>query len=167
MSMFICASCGTQHGDSEQPPGSCAICRADGNLEPGERPAWTTLDQLRGGHANLIQRLEPDLFSIRTFPTFPPGQRALLLRTERGNLLWGCVTLIDAATIRTIDLLGGVNAIAVSDPRHFATIVEWSQAFGRVPVYVHGSSRRWLMRPDAVVHHWEGCELRLPHDVTL
>jgi hypothetical protein len=76
---------------------------------------------VRQGHENLIQRLEPDLFSIRTIPRFAAGQRVLFLRTEQGNILWGCPTLIDDATVGVIHALGGLVAIAVSHPRHFSS----------------------------------------------
>lgn len=167
MPMFICRSCGTQYAESLLTPSHCVICRADAHPDAADPPVWTTLDEIRGRYTNLIQRLEPNLFSVRPVPTFPTGQRALLLHTKHGNLLWGSVTVIDDATVRKIQTLGGLTAIAASQPRHFASIVEWSHAFGNVPVYVHATNRRWVMRPDAVVRYWEGGELHLPHHVTL
>lgn len=167
MSTFICGSCGTQYAESPLPPPLCVICRAEERVESRERPAWTTLEEIRRRHTNLIQQLEPDLFSVRPIPTFPLGQRALLVRTEQGNTLWGSVTVIDDATVQMIHALGGLTAIAVSHPRHFSSVVEWSHAFGGVPVYVHATSHRWLMRPDAVVRCWEGDELHLDGNLTL
>jgi hypothetical protein len=169
MSMFICLSCGTQYAESRVPPPRCDLCHAAGfdPLEAPGRPVWTTLDEIRLQHSNLIQRLEPDLFSVRSIPTLPPGQRALLLRTQHGNVLWGAVTVVDDETVRTIQALGGVTVIAVSQPRHLGCVIEWSHSFGGVPVYIHATSRRWLMRPDAVVQFWNGESLRLADDVTL
>jgi hypothetical protein len=165
--MFICGSCGTQYAESALPPAHCAICRADARLESTERPTWTTLAEIHGRHTNLIQRVEPHLFSVRPIPALPLGQRALLLGTEHGNILWGCVTVIDDATVRMVRALGGLTAIVVSHPRHFSSVVEWSHAFRGAPIYVHATSRRWLMRPDPVVRYWEGKELSLPGNVTL
>jgi len=167
MPMFICGSCGTQYGESALPPAHCAICRADARLESNEPPTWTTLAEIQNRHTNLIQRVEPHLFSVRPIPALPLGQRALLLRTEHGNILWGCVSVIDDATVRMVRALGGLAAIAVSHPRHFSSVVEWSHGFGCAPIYVHATSRRWLMRPDPVVRYWEGTELSLPGNVTL
>jgi hypothetical protein len=167
MSMFICRSCGIQYAESSQPPSDCAVCRADACFEPMDPPAWTTLDAIRRTHTNLIQRLEPNLFSVRSIPSVGGGHRALLLRTERGNILWGCVTLVDEATVRAIRALGGVSAIAVSHPRHFATMIEWSHAFGSIPIHVHATGRRWLMRPDHVVRYWGGAEQELFDGATL
>jgi hypothetical protein len=163
--MFICTSCGTQYADSDLPPSSCPICCADG--DPVPEPRWTTLDAMRPRYQNLVQRLEPDLFSVRSIPAFSSGRRALLLRSAHGNILWGCVTLIDQPTIRTLRALGGLAAIAVSHPRHFASMIEWSRAFGGVPVYVHATSHRWVMRSERVVRLWEGNALGLLDEVTL
>jgi len=119
-------------------------------------------------HENLIQKLGLDLFSIRTIPRFAAGQRALLLRTDHGNILWGCLTLIDDSTVKTIHALGGLTAIALSHPRHFSSVIEWSDAFGGVPVHIHATDRRWLMRSDPVVEYWDGDTRRLAGgDVTL
>jgi hypothetical protein len=161
MSMFICASCGTQYADSPVPPARCDVCRNETSLESSGRAPWTTLEQIRVQHTNVVQRLEPDLFSVRSIPTFLAGQRALLLRTPHGNILWDCITAIDEGAVRPIRALRGVAAIAMSHPRHFASVIEWSHAFGGVPVYVHATSRRWLMRPDAAVHYWDGAALTL------
>jgi hypothetical protein len=149
------------------PACSLCHCRADGRLESTERPTWTTLAEIHNRHTNLIQRLEPHLFSVRPIPALPLGQRALLLGTDHGNILWGSVTVVDDATVRMVRALGGLTAIAVSHPRHFSSVVEWSHAFGGTPIYVHATSRRWLMRPDPVVRYWEGTELSLPGNVTL
>ncbi len=35
-------------------------------------------------------------------------------------------------------------------------MIEWSHAFGKVPVHVHRFDERWVMRPDPVVAPWEG-----------
>ena len=52
--------------------------------------------------------------------------------------------------------LGGLAAIAISHPHFYTSMVEWSHAFGRVPVYLHADDRQWVMRPDPVIEHWEG-----------
>jgi hypothetical protein len=35
-------------------------------------------------------------------------------------------------------------------------MVEWSHAFGGVPVHIHKQDAGWVMRPDGVVTFWEG-----------
>jgi hypothetical protein len=81
MPSFICTTCGTQYAQSAMPTARCDICAADGRHAPIEGAAWTTLGWLRSGRQNLVQRVEPHLFSVGSIPRFAGGQRALLLRT--------------------------------------------------------------------------------------
>ena len=57
--------------------------------------------------------------------------------------------------------LGGLAAIAISHPHYYSTMVEWSHAFGGVPIHLHAADRQWIMRPDPVVHLWDGDTLPL------
>ena len=50
---------------------------------------------------NAWRELEPNLISITTAPAFGIGQRAQLLRTPNGNILWDCISLVDNADRRT------------------------------------------------------------------
>src|SRR5262249_48657373 len=47
------------------------------------------------------------------------------------------------------------------------TMVEWSRAFGGVPIHLHVADRQWIMRPDPVINLWEGDTLPLARGVTL
>ena len=85
-------------------------------------------------------------------PKFSIGQRALLLRTPNGNILWDCIPFIDDATVEIVKGLGGVAAIAISHPHYYSTMVEWSHAFGGAPIHLHAADRQWIMRPDPAVH---------------
>ena len=89
-------------------------------------------------------------------PGFAIGQRALLLRTAAGNILWDCISFIDDATVEIVRSLGGISAIAISHPHFYASMVEWSRAFGDAPVHLHAADRRWVMRADANVTYWDG-----------
>ncbi|MET0195102.1 MAG: MBL fold metallo-hydrolase, partial [Hyphomicrobiaceae bacterium] len=110
---------------------------------------------------------EPGLIGIRTLPVFAIGQRALLLSTPHGNILWDCISLIDDATVTLIKGLGGLRAIAISHPHFYTTQVEWSRAFGNVPVHVHADDSAWVMRPDACILPWHGDTFELLPGVTL
>ena len=94
--------------------------------------------------------------TIETTPSFGIGQRAILARTPRGNVLWDCIALLDDATADILHGLGGVSAIAISHPHYYTTMVEWSHAFGDVPIYLHTADREWVVRPDPAVQFWEG-----------
>jgi len=153
---FICVTCGTGYADSATPPARCPICEDERQYVGLEGQKWTTLDQLRRDHHNHIQQEEPDLTSIVTEPKFGIGERAFVLQTGEGNLLWDCISLIDDATIAHIRGLGGLRAIAISHPHYYTTMVEWSRAFGNIPIYLHASDREWVMRPDDAVAFWDG-----------
>lgn len=155
MHTFLCATCGMQYPPSASPPEACAICADERQYvgEGGQR--WVTLDDLRRTHRNAFQRLEPDLYGIGTEPRFAIGQRALLVRTPAGNVLWDCIALLDDATVDIVRALGGLSAIAISHPHYYTTMVEWAHAFD-APVLLHAADRDWVMRPDPAITFWEG-----------
>ena len=101
------------------------------------------------------------MWSIRTTPTFAIGQRAYLVHTHEGNLLWDCVALIDANTIDWARRQGGITAIAVSHPHYYATMVEWSGAFDNSPIWIHDDDRQWIVRSSDAVTYWTGDVQRL------
>jgi hypothetical protein len=133
---------------------------------PPTGQSWTTLDGLRARHFNSFRQHETGLIGIGTQPNFAIGQRALLLCTPHGNVLWDCIALLDEATVALIKGLGGLAAIGISHPHFYTTMVEWSRAFG-CPVHLHAADRKWIMRNDAAVKLWEGATLALLPDVTL
>jgi glyoxylase-like metal-dependent hydrolase (beta-lactamase superfamily II) len=92
-------------------------------------------------------RRDGELIGIGMSPSFGIGQRALLVRTPYGNVLWDCISLIDDAIVDIVNALGGLTAIAISHPHYYTTMVEWSAAFGGIPVYLHAADRRWIMVP--------------------
>ena len=156
MPAFICTACGTQYPPSEAPPSTCRICTDERQYVPASGQSWTTLDGLRKAHSNKFRRLATGLTTIETTPAFGIGQRAILARTPAGNVLWDCIALIDDATIDVLKGLGGVTAIAISHPHYYTTMVEWSRAFGGVPIHLHAADRQWVMRADPAVQFWEG-----------
>ena len=133
MPAFICSACGTQYPPSDTPPVQCPVCEDERQYIPPEGQSWTTLERLRISHHNGFRQYEPGLIGIGTQPKFAIGQRALLLCTPEGNILWDCISLIDDATITLINGLGGLHAIAISHPHFYTTLVDWSRAFGGCP----------------------------------
>jgi hypothetical protein len=156
MPVHICKTCGTSFPEASSPPAQCPICEDERQFVPRRRQLWTTLQDLREDHVNGWARLEPDLFQIQTHPSFAIGQRALLVRTPQGNILWDCVALIDDATIELVRGLCGLKAIAISHPHYYTTMVDWSRAFGGIPVYLHAADREWIMWPDPCLEIWTG-----------
>src|SRR5262249_47971995 len=129
MENYICETCGTEHTASDQPPAHCAICEDDRQYIGWKGQRWTTLDALRREQHNRVHQEEPNLTGIGTEPAFAIGQRASLIQTPEGNLLWECITLLDAATVEAVRALGGLRGIAISHPHYYSSMVSWSQAF--------------------------------------
>ncbi len=153
---FICTTCGTQYAESDQPSAACTICQEERQYVKKTGQQWTTLDRLRLTNRNSIKFKEPGLIGIGIDPHFAIGQRALFLRTPKGNVLWDCLPLLDEAMVEAIKAMGGISAIAISHPHYYSSMVEWSRAFGGVPIYLHAADRQWVMRPDKAIVFWEG-----------
>jgi glyoxylase-like metal-dependent hydrolase (beta-lactamase superfamily II) len=157
MPAYICTTCGVQFAPGEAPPANCPICEDERQYVGWQGQRWTTLDEMRAqGYRNELRDEEPGLTSIGTVPSFAIGQRALLLQTAAGNLLWDCQSYLDVETIAAVRELGGVQAIAISHPHFYGVNVEWSEAFEDALVYIHADDGRWVMRPSANVVLWEG-----------
>jgi hypothetical protein len=167
MDAYICTACGTQYAPSSAAPRQCVICEEERQYVPPRGQTWTTLGTLAAGHFNSYRQHEPGVIGIGTQPSFAIGQRALLVRSPDGNVLWDCIAMLDPATITLIDGLGGVKAIAISHPHFYTTMVEWSRAFGGVPIHLHAADQRWIMRPDPSIQLWKGETLQLLPDMTL
>src|SRR3954468_3514044 len=167
MPYFLCTTCGTQYAESPIPPERCSICEDERQCIGWGGQRWTTLDRLRTDHTNQVREEEPGLTGIGTTPKFGIGQRALLVQSPGGNVLWDCISLIDEATVEAVRNLGGLAAVSISHPHYYASMVEWSRALGGVPIYLHADDRRWLMRPDPAIEFWEGDTKGLHDGLTL
>jgi glyoxylase-like metal-dependent hydrolase (beta-lactamase superfamily II) len=167
MPAFICTACGTQYAPRETPPSECAICIEERQYVPPGGQSWTTLEALAARSFNSYREHEPGLIGIGTQPSFAIGQRAMLILTPHGNVLWDCIAMLDAATIAMIKGLGGLAAIAISHPHFYTTMAEWSRAFGDVPIHLHAADRAWVMRDTPSIRFWDGETLEVLPDVTL
>ena len=163
----ICTTCGTQFADSSSPPEHCAICEEERQFVGLDGQRWTTLEELRSTHHIKSQTEEHGLTSFVIEPRFGIGQRAFLIQTSEGNVLWDCVSLLDDATTSHIRSLGGLKAICISHPHYYTSLVEWSQAFENAPVYLHRDDAQWVMRPDSCIKFWDGERKALPAGMTL
>lgn len=164
----ICNACGTQFlpSSAERPQRVCPICLDERQYVPSEGQGWSSMANLRATHHNEWRIEEPSLSSIQTYPTFAIGQRALLVETPAGNVLWDCLSLLDETTIAAVHAKGGIVAIAVSHPHFYASMVEWAHAF-QAPVYLHEADRAWVMRPDPMLRFWSGATHPLPGGLSL
>ena len=129
---------------------------------------WTTMAEMRAaGYRNEIREEEPRLTGVGIVPTFSIGQRALLVQTDQGNILFDCISYLDDTTVRMIKSLGGIQGICLSHPHFYDSMVTWSHAFGDAPIYVPEADKEHVMRPDPVIRYWDGRPLELLPGVTL
>lgn len=155
MTAWICATCGVQHADTALPPEVCAICADERQYVPPSGQRWTSLDELAAaGYRSDLRELEPGLLGIGVDPQFGIGQRALLVQTPAGNLLWDIPGFLDRQAIDRVRELGGLAAVAASHPHFYGVLTEWSHEFGDVPILIPEADKQWVMRPDPAVEFW-------------
>jgi hypothetical protein len=163
---FICATCGVQYPPGDEPPAQCVVCEDERQYVGWDGQRWTTPEQLREDHRADIREEEPGLTGIGCAPAFAIGQRALLLESPGGNVLWDCITLLDDEIEAFVRERGGLAAIAISHPHYYSSMVEYAHAFD-APVYLHAADREWVVRGDERVVFWEGDARELHDGLTL
>jgi glyoxylase-like metal-dependent hydrolase (beta-lactamase superfamily II) len=167
MDNWICITCGTQYPASEKAPQGCPICLDERQYVRHEGQAWTTMAAMQQeGFHNSTRPLEAGLIGIGTEPDFAIAQRAMLVQTEKGNVLWECLSYLDDETVAAVQQLGGIAAIAISHPHFYSSMVDWAERFD-VPIYLHDANRQWVMRPDERITFWSGETYPLFDGVTL
>ncbi|MFL6017347.1 MAG: MBL fold metallo-hydrolase [Gaiellaceae bacterium] len=165
MTSFLCNTCGTQFPESDAPPHECPICEDDRQYVPAEGQQWVTYDEVCRKHHAEIREEQPQLSGIGMEPSFGISQRALLVESPGGNVLWDCLPLLDEMAA-FVESRGGLRAIAISHPHYYTTMVEWAHAFA-CPILIHEADRKWVMRPDPAIRPWQGETHDLGGGVTL
>src|SRR5437870_1537657 len=163
----ICVTCGTQYPNPNEPPRNCPICEDERQYVGPLGQKWIALPELQKTHRNVFFEEGENLWGIHTEPNFAIGQRALLLQTQHGGILWDCLSLIDASTVELVKGLGGLSAIAISHPHYYSSMVEWSRAFGGIPIHLHATDRQWIMRSDPAIKLWDGDALPIGQGIIL
>ncbi|HCC4463997.1 TPA: MBL fold metallo-hydrolase, partial [Citrobacter freundii] len=141
----LCKTCGTSYEVTGAHPEQCDICQDERQYVPASGQEWVDFTALCASHTNKWKQHDSTLLSIRTVPDFAIDQRAFILRTSEGNILWDCIASLDDATKTLITSLGGLKAIAISHPHYYTTMQDWAAEFN-APIYLHASDRRWVMR---------------------
>lgn len=160
----ICRTCGVQYG---APRPDCPICLDERQYIGWGGQQWTSLEEMRSaGFRARVAEEGPGVLGVGCEPSFAIGQRALLVRSPDGNVLWDCITYMGDDMVSAIKELGGISAIAISHPHYYGTMVEWARAFD-APVYIHASDRQWVGRPDPAVVFWEGDSHEITPGMTL
>jgi hypothetical protein len=160
----ICRTCGVQYG---APRENRPICDDQRQYVGWDGQQWTTLAGLREeGRKGVIREEGPGVFGIGAEPPTAIGQRALLVRSPAGNVLWDMISYLDDDLVAQVRELGGVSAIAISHPHFYGSMIEWANAF-EAPVYIHAKDREWVARPSDAVVFWEGDTREIGEGLTL
>lgn len=167
MTIWICKTCGAQHAPSPHPPSHCAICDDERQYLGPNGQEWIDRETITASHANDWRELEPGLTGIGLTPTIGIGQRALLIHTPEGNVLWDCVPMLDTATAERIKALGELKAICFSHPHFYTGMAEWSDALGGVPIRLPEADLPHVMRPSPWIEPWFGDALEILPGVTV
>jgi Metallo-beta-lactamase superfamily len=164
MPAWICATCGNHYPDTAEPPPSCVICADERQWVPPSGQRWTTHQELaaEGGPGDPpgkrhceVWEVEPGLLGIGVTPTVGIGQRALLVRTDEGNLLWDPPGYVDDEAIGRVREAGELRAVTASHPHFYGAMAEWAQAFG-ADVLVPEADAHWVTYPDPAIRTWAG-----------
>ena len=168
MPNYICKTCGVQFGETQEPPAECPICLDPRQYVGWDGQQWTTMPELvRDGYRNDVREEEPGLLGIGISPSFTIGQRALLVQTPQGNVLYDCVSLLDDDAVSKISDVGGIDYICFSHPHFYDSNVEFSRTFGGAPIIIPEADREHVMRPDPAIEYWDGKPIELVPGVTL
>jgi hypothetical protein len=156
--IWVCPACGANYPAADSPPAACDMCQDERQWVPAGGQRWATIGELRaGGYRTEIREVEPGLLGIGTEPSIGVGQRALLVSTPEGNVLWDPPGFIDEAALAAVREAGGLRAVSSSHPHMYGAIIEWSHEFGAEIVLPSVDiDAGWLKRPDAAVRTWQG-----------
>jgi hypothetical protein len=154
MPAWICVTCGVQYPETGEPPAQCPICTDERQYVGWDGQRWTTMPELARDHRVEIREEEPDLVGLGVEPAFAIGQRALLVRTPGGNVLWDCISVLDDDARRRIAELGGVDAICMSHPHFYGAHVEFADAFD-ARVFVPHADKQWIQRPSPRIEFFD------------
>jgi hypothetical protein len=167
VNFLIRETCGVQYQETII-PSDCIVCSEERQYVNPNGQTWTTLEEMKqtNNYQNDIINEEPGLHSITTIPEFGIGQTAYLVQESGFNVLWDCIMYIDEETIKQINKLGGIQAIALSHPHYYSTQVEWSDAFD-APIYIHQDDKEWITRKSDKIKFWSGESLNLQDGLML
>lgn len=151
---WLCATCGVERGPSAQEPTCCDICEDERQYVPSSGQRWTTVEQLRSaGHAVALEAVADRLWFVGA-EDVGIGQKAALVQTGAGNLLFDPPGLIDDASVERVRALGGVSAIVASHPHMYGAQSSWSAAFDDAPVWIAEADRGWVGRWTPAMRTW-------------
>lgn len=160
--MWICVQCGNHYPESTDPPAVCVICSDERQWVHPDGQRWTTLPELAGkGRVTEVRDVEPGLLGLAVTPAVGIGQRALLVTTDGGNLLWDPPGFFDDAAVDRVRSEGGLHAVTASHPHFYGAMAEWARLFD-AEVLVPEADLRWVTNPPASMRTWRDAAEVLP-----
>lgn len=162
----ICATCGTRYRHAKTSADPCPVCNDDRQYIGDNGQEWTSYEQLASSRSIRFSQVQDQLYDLRITPSFAIAQKAHLVLSPSGNILWDCLPFLDAPTVAFIRSLGGLKAIAISHPHYYSLMVEWARAFD-CPVYLHAGDAPWVMDSDERIQLWEGGEKELWDEIKI
>lgn len=156
---ILCATCGVE--SAEPLPETCPICADERQWVPAAGQRWTSVDEQQGGTRVDVVELEPSLWAITSEPAVGIGQRALLVQTPGGNLLWDPLGTLTDAAVAQVRELGGLAAVAASHPHMFGVQCAWADALD-ARVLVNERDASWIQRRHPRIELWDGEVSLLP-----
>lgn len=163
--ILLCETCGTET-ESDAPPESCVICTDERQYVGARGQRWITMEELARGRRIAFDD-DAGVMSLRVEPSAAIGQRAAVIPTPDGNVLWECLSLVTTDAIERLARIGGIARIAISHPHFYAAMVSWSNALGGVPIVLHEADRQWVRRSSPCIEFWSGDSFALAEGVTL
>lgn len=155
----ICATCGTHYAPDTSFE-LCPICNDDRQYIPEGGQRWTTPEQLTSRYSVRTNKLQENVYELEITPSFAIAQRAFLILSPQGNILWDCIPLLNDPLIEFIKAKGGLRAIAFSHPHYYSNMLDWAAAFD-CPIYIHRSDEQWIFNKGPRIERWEGQEKTL------
>ncbi len=138
----ICHTCGTRY--SAEAPDACAICNDERQYVPATGQKWISYNDLAQTHTIRFNKLLFNVYQLRISAAFGIAQRAHLVLSPGGNILWDCLPFLDEATVAFIRSKGGLKGIAISHPHYYSLMAAWADTFD-CPVYLHRADSEWVM----------------------
>ncbi len=160
----ICHTCGTKY--AEPLPGVCLICADDRQYVPATGQQWTSYHILNKKSSIRFSNLLPNVFDLRIVPAFAIAQKAHLICSPGGNVLWDCLPFIDEASVAFIRSIGGIRAIAISHPHYYSLMAVWAEVFD-CPIYLHEADQEWIMDKSPRIQLWNGASHKLWDNMSL
>ena len=162
---IICSTCGTYYPLNGHPE-ICTICSDDRQYIPEGGQRWTLPAELHQRHSIRLNKIKDRLYELEVNPQFAIGQRALLVLSDEGNVLWDCIPMLDEMTVAFINSKGGLKAIAFSHPHYYSNMNDWASTFN-CPTYINEQDAEHIMVNGPHIKLWKGQELALWDGLTL